>query len=130
MSDLGGVDAVLHHQDLQLLDVVHQELLEARRQHMTGTLGGSVTDVGHQVLSLEAATHSVVNSLRLTPVLLQGDGREGRLVMQVDKEGGVRMAYLQLGISVRLMANEALRALLHDCGSVRGLDGHFRAARR
>lgn len=130
VSDLGGVDAVLHHQHLQLLDVVHQELLEARRQHMTGTLGGSVTDVGHQVLSLEAATHSVVNSLRLAPVLLKGDGREGRLVMQVDDDVGVRMAYLQLGISVRLMANEALRALLHDCGSVRGLDGHFRAARR
>lgn len=50
--------------------------------------------------------------------------------MQVDDGGGVWMAYLQLGISVRLMANEALRALLHDCGSVRGLDGHFRAARR
>lgn len=73
MSDLASVDAVLHHQDLQLLDVVHEELLEAGRQHMTGALGGSVTDVGHQVLSLEAATHSVVNSLRLAPVLLQGE---------------------------------------------------------
>lgn len=71
VGDLGGVNAVLHHQDLQLLDVVHQELLEAGRQHMTGAGVGSVTDVGHQVLALEAPSHSVVNSLRLAPVLLQ-----------------------------------------------------------
>ena len=71
VGDLGGVDAVLHHQHLQLLDVVDEELLEARGHHMTGTLGGSITDVGHQVLALEAPADTIVNTLGLAPVLLQ-----------------------------------------------------------
>lgn len=76
VGDLAAVDAVLHHQDLQLLDVVQQELLESRRQHVTGTAVRSVTNVGHQVLALEAPSHSVVDSLRLAPVLLKRTTRD------------------------------------------------------
>lgn len=68
VGDLSAVDAVLHEQHLQLLDVVDEELLEAGRQHMTGARVRTVTDVGHQVLALEATTHSVVNTLGLAPV--------------------------------------------------------------
>lgn len=68
VGDLAAVDAVLHQQHLQLLDVVDEELLEAGRQHVTGARVRTVTDVGHQVLALEAATHSVVNTFRLAPV--------------------------------------------------------------
>lgn len=71
MGDFGTVDAVLHHQHLQLAHVVDQELLEAVGEHMAGALVRSVTDVWHQVLTLEATAHSVVNTFRLTPVGLQ-----------------------------------------------------------
>lgn len=37
VGDLSAVDAVLHEQHFQLLDVVDEELLEASRQHMTGS---------------------------------------------------------------------------------------------
>lgn len=71
VGDLGTVDAVLHQQHLQLAHVVHQELLEAVREHVAGALVRAVTDVRHQVLALEAAAHSVVDTFRLAPVWLE-----------------------------------------------------------
>jgi len=73
VGDLAAVDAVLHEQDLQLTHVVHQELLESGGQHVAGELVRSVTDVGHQILSLEAATHSVVDTFWLAPFVLRGN---------------------------------------------------------
>lgn len=71
MRNLGTVDAVLHQQHLQFANIVNQELLEARGQHVTGALVGTVTNVWHQVLALETTTHSVVNTFRLAPFVLQ-----------------------------------------------------------
>lgn len=71
VGDLTAVDAILHQQHLQLLHIVHQELLEAGGQHVAGQLVGSVADVGHQILALEATTHSVVDTLGLAPFVLQ-----------------------------------------------------------
>lgn len=62
---------VAHHEDLELLDVVHQELPEAGGQHVFGLLVAAVTDVGHQHLALEAPPHPVVDTTGFTPVLLQ-----------------------------------------------------------
>ena len=52
-SDLGAEGLVGHHQDFQLLDVVDEDLLEARGQHVPGVGGATVTNVGHLVHSLE-----------------------------------------------------------------------------
>jgi hypothetical protein len=71
MSDLGAVDAVLHHQDFQLADVVDDELLEAVGEHMTCFSVGAITDVWHQVLALETTSDTIVNTLGFTPVLLK-----------------------------------------------------------
>lgn len=62
---------VTHHQDLELLDIVHQELLEAVGQHVLGLLVATVTDVGHQHLTLEPPADPVVNTSGLTPVFLR-----------------------------------------------------------
>ena len=64
---------VAHHQDFQLLDVVHEELLEAAGQHVFRLLVATITDVGHQHLALEAPADSVVNTPRFTPVFLKGE---------------------------------------------------------
>lgn len=45
-----------------------ENLLESVGEHVTDVLGISVTDVGHQSLSLEATTDTVVDTLRLAPV--------------------------------------------------------------
>uniref|UniRef100_A0A2M4D122 Putative secreted protein n=1 Tax=Anopheles darlingi TaxID=43151 RepID=A0A2M4D122_ANODA len=94
VGNLSAVHAVLHHQHLQLAHVVDDELLEAARQHMTGALVRAVSDVRHQVLSLEATTHSVVDTFRPTPC-------RGELI-----------------ITIRLVADELLRPLLHDFGLI------------
>ena len=64
-GNLGAEGLVGHHQHLQLLDVVNQNLLEARGQHVPGTGGATVTNVGHLVHPLELPPHSVVNTLRV-----------------------------------------------------------------
>lgn len=45
-----------------------ENLLESVGEHVTDVLGVSVTDVGHQSLSLETTTDAVINTLGLTPV--------------------------------------------------------------
>ena len=67
---------VTHHQDLELLDIVHQELLEASWQHVLGLLVATITDVGHEHLSLEPPADPVVNPSGLTPVFLLGDRKK------------------------------------------------------
>ena len=64
-------------------------------------LGRTETDVGHDVHSLEASSHSVVNTFRLPPVA-------GQLL-----------------VSITLMAGEFLRPLLDDFGSGGWSDRHF-----
>lgn len=62
---------VAHHEHLQLLDVVDQELPEARGQHVLRLLIAAVADVGHQDLALEPPANSVIDPSRLTPVALK-----------------------------------------------------------
>lgn len=70
-TDRTGSLLVAHHQDLELLDIVDQELLEARGQHVLGLLVATITNVGHQHLTLEPPADPVVNTSGLTPVFLQ-----------------------------------------------------------
>lgn len=53
------------------LDVVYQDFTEAGRKHVSGFLVASVTNRGHQELALETPSHSVVNTLGLTPAPLE-----------------------------------------------------------
>ena len=52
------------------LNVVNEDLPESGWEHVPGHLGGTVTDVGHLVHTLEAPPHPVVNTLGTPPVLL------------------------------------------------------------
>merc|ERR1712168_1005066 len=79
VGDLGGVDAVLHQQHLQVRHVVHEEFLESIGANVFGLGVTTVTDVGHFVLALESSANSVVNTLGFPPVGL--DAKEvGRLM--------------------------------------------------
>jgi hypothetical protein len=59
----------VHEEELDVLGVVDEESLVAGGHHVAGLLVGTVTDGRHSHLSLEAATDSIVNSLRLAPRL-------------------------------------------------------------
>ena len=71
---------------------MYEDLLESRWQHVPGALVGSVSDVGHEVHALELPPDPVVDALGLAPVLFD------------------------LEVAVALVADETLRALLHDLG--------------
>ena len=61
--NLCTVSLVRHHQNLQLLQVVNQNLLEATGHHVPGSSSTTITNVGHEVHSFELTPHSVVNTL-------------------------------------------------------------------
>lgn len=64
---LSGVGTVVHEEKVELADVVDEESLVAGRHHVAGLLVGTVTDLGHDGLALEATAHGIVNTLGLSP---------------------------------------------------------------
>lgn len=64
---LSGVGAVVHEEEVKLADVVDEESLVAGGHHVAGLLVGTVTDLGHGGLALEATAHGIVNTLGLSP---------------------------------------------------------------
>ncbi len=79
---------------------MNEDLPESVGEHVLGVLGGTVTDVGHLVHSLEAPANPVVDTLGPAPIALE------------------------LAISVALMASELLGSLLHDLRPGSGCDSH------
>ena len=61
---------VVHHQNFQLLDIVHHKFLEAVGKEMAGLLVWAITNVGHQSNSFELPPHTRINTLGSTPALL------------------------------------------------------------
>ena len=70
VSDLSTVGVVVHHEELQVLDIAHSELVESVGEHVLGAGIGTVTNVGHQSGTTEAASAATINTLGLSPVLL------------------------------------------------------------
>lgn len=85
VSDFAGVLLVEQQQQVEVGDVLDQQLLEAVGHLVAGLLVGAVADLGHGDLALEAAAHSVVDTLGLAPRVLHyleirpvcGNGRPG-----------------------------------------------------
>jgi hypothetical protein len=71
VSNLCCISAVLHHQGLQILHVVHHHLLEAVLEHVAGLGVGAVPDCHHADVALEATTGAVVDTTGPAPGLLQ-----------------------------------------------------------
>ena len=70
VGNLGRVGASVHHEHLQLGNVADDDLSQTVRHNVLGGLVGTVTNLGHRELALEAASDAVVNTLRLSPCLL------------------------------------------------------------
>ena len=101
MGNLCRVGLVVHKQHLELSGVVHDELLEAGGQDELGLVVGTVTDVGHRCVALEAPAHSAVNAMGLAPRAIKAKPQ------------------------IRLESVEGLvRTLLHDVGTGSRLRSH------
>jgi len=90
VSDLGGVGAVVHEEELNVLSVADEESLVAGRHHVAGLLVGAEADRGHSHGAPEASANSVVDTLGLAP------------------------AGIEALEPITLVTAEALRALLDD----------------
>lgn len=113
---------------------MHQELLEASWQHVLGLFVATITDVGHQHLTLEPPADPVVNTSGLTPVFLLGDTEKmfHSFIMCSSLSYKVEVirsdcihtdSYRNLDISVRLVANELLGSLFDNLGLCEGPEG-------
>ena len=61
----------MHHQKLQILHIAHNELVQSVREHVLGGSIRTVTNVGHQSSTSETTSATSINTLGLSPVLLQ-----------------------------------------------------------
>ena len=67
MSDDGGDGGVVHQQELELIDVVDDERVEAGAQHGSGGLVVAIADSGHQERVFVAAANLVIDTTGLSP---------------------------------------------------------------
>ena len=56
------------------LHIVDNKLVESIGHHVTCLLVGAIPNTGHQILTLEPSTNSVVNTFRLPPIDLSKEG--------------------------------------------------------
>jgi len=67
VGNLGAVRAVVHHQQVDVVDVAHAELHEAVRQHEARLLVRAIADRHERDLAAELTAHARINTLRAAP---------------------------------------------------------------
>ena len=67
LSDLGGVDAVVHQEKFNVFFVSDEQLLEAGSEHVSGLAVLLATNSGLSNLTSEASSHTGVNTSLLSP---------------------------------------------------------------
>jgi hypothetical protein len=70
VGNFSSIGAVVHQQEVEFTDVGDDKLAETVGQEVTGLSGGTVTDLGHRGLTLEASTHVTIDTLGLSPGFL------------------------------------------------------------
>ena len=73
LSDLTGVDAVVHQKQFDVFFVSDEELLEARFELISGFLVLLAANLGFSDLASEASPHSGVNTSLLSPRSLNNE---------------------------------------------------------
>lgn len=67
VRNLSTVGAVVHHQEVQVVNVVHNKLVESVREHVPCPLIRAVADARHGPSPLEPPPHPAVDASRETP---------------------------------------------------------------
>jgi len=70
VADLGSICLVVHEKEVEVGGVLDKECLVPRRHHVAGLLVRSKTDRGHDGLSLEAPSNSVIDTFGFPPCRL------------------------------------------------------------
>jgi len=70
VADLSSICFVVHKEKVEVGGVLDEECLVPRRHHVASLLVRSETDRGHDSLSLEASSNSVIDTLGFPPCRL------------------------------------------------------------
>lgn len=62
MGNLCAVGAVVHEEDVEVLDVLDDEFFKAVGEVVPGLLVRPVTDLGHLLVASESSPHAVVDT--------------------------------------------------------------------
>ena len=118
MGNLSTVLLVVHHQKLQVLHVAHGELVQSVGEHVAGASIRSVTNVGHQSGTTETTSATSINTLGLSPVLLQQES---------DKH--FAQAYIHSLELIRLETGEGDSSLLNNLNLARRTHSNLNSVR-
>ena len=118
VGNLSTVLLVVHHQKLQVLHVAHGELVQSVGEHVAGASIRSVTNVGHQSGTTETTSATSINTLGLSPVLLQQES--GKLCAQ---------AYIHSLELIRLETGEGDSSLLNNLDLARRTHSNLHSVR-
>ena len=67
VGDFSAEGSIVHEEDVEILNVVHDEFLEAVGEMESGLLVGAVADLGHGPVASESASHPVVDAVSSPP---------------------------------------------------------------
>ena len=118
VGNLSTVLLVVHHQKLQVLHVAHGELVQSVGEHVAGASIRSVTNVGHQSGTTETTSVTSINTLGLSPVLLQQES--GKHFAQ---------AYIHSLELIRLETGEGDSSLLNNLNLARRTHSNLNSVR-
>ena len=79
MSNFSTEGAIIHEEDIKILDISDDELFEFVWEVVLGSLVGPVADLGHFLIASESATHPVVDAMRPAPAGSHPPGIQVRL---------------------------------------------------
>jgi hypothetical protein len=71
VANLSGIGAVVHQQQVEIPNVVDQKGLEVIWAQVFRSLVRSITNFHHRPVSFESAAHARINTLWLSPLVLE-----------------------------------------------------------
>lgn len=72
MGNFSSVRLGLHNEHFQVFKIIDENLSQAVWQDMLGGFARTITNLRHRQLSLETTSDSIINTLGLSPSLLNG----------------------------------------------------------
>ena len=75
MGNLSTIGVIVHHKQFKILDITHSELVESVGKHELRRRIRTVANVGHKGGTTETTSAAAINTLGLSPVLL--DNKNG-----------------------------------------------------
>lgn len=110
---------------------MYEDFTEFGRQHVSGLFAATITNVGHQILSFEPSSHSVVNTLGFTPIGLYTQTVYKHWINDAQSTYfGQLETYLEFVITITLMSDKLLGTFFDNMWTILRFDRHCNSVNR